>query len=112
VSADDEHPRLGAHPRAAGEDRVEDVERELVVGKEHQVEREPRLTAHRPHVRQRVGRGDRAEGFRIVDERRDDISREHEVAPVRHADNGRIVGERMIDNDVRAHVSRSDRMTR
>ena len=94
--------------RAAGEDRVEDLERQLVVGEEHEVEREPRLAAHRPHVRERVRRGDRAERVRIVDERRDHVGGEHEVAAARRVCTIAASSEiRVIDDDVRTHPSRS-----
>jgi hypothetical protein len=107
MAAHDRDACLRASFRASREDRVEHIEGELIVGKEHEVEREPGLAAHRPHVRQRVGRSDRSEREWVVDQRRDDVGGEHEIACGRDLDDRRVVGELVIDDDVAADVSRA-----
>ena len=55
-------------------------------------EREQRHAAHREHVVERVRRGDRAEGARVVDDRREEVDREDERALVVEPVDGRVVG--------------------
>ena len=65
----------------AGEHVSEHLGRQLF-GKRGDREREQRRAPHREDVVQRVGRGDRAEGARIVDERREEVDREDDRALV------------------------------
>ena len=46
-----------------------------VLGERRDRHREQDAAAHREDVRQRVGRGDLAEGPRVVDERREEVER-------------------------------------
>jgi hypothetical protein len=80
VAAHDVDPRLLRLERAAAQDLGEHVGRQRRVGKADDAERRQRHAAHRVHVGQRVRRGDRAEVERVVDDRREEVRREHERA--------------------------------
>ena len=74
----------------AGEDVTERLDRKLL-GKRRDGERQQRYPTHREHVVQRIRRCDRAKRARIVDERREEVDREHERALVIEPIHGGVV---------------------
>ena len=101
MTADDRRPRLGADLRGAAEDLAEHGEGQPIVGEEGQVEDKARGPAHRVDVRERVAGGDRPEGGRVVDDRRDHVGGQDEAAGpvVGEAHDGGVVGQRVTDPD-------------
>ena len=114
--ADDREPvlRLGVANRVAtrenrasstnallgpGEHLAEHLDRKLL-RKGGDRERQERRAAHRVHVVQRVRRGDGAERSRIVDERREEVDREHDRPLVVQAVHRRIVGRIETDEQI------------
>ena len=75
----------------SGEDVSEHLDRQLF-GKRGDRERHERRAAHREDVVQRVRRGDRAEGARVVDERREEVDGEDDRALVVQPVDRRVVG--------------------
>ena len=74
----------------AGEDVTEHLDRKLL-GKRRDGERQQRFSTHREHVVQRIRRCDRAKRARVVDERREEVDREHERALVIEPIHGGVV---------------------
>ena len=74
---------------AAGEDAFENFEVGFV-GKADQGQRGKRLSAHRIDVAQCIGRGDLAEGVRIVDDRGEEVDSLHQ----------RLIGRDLIHSGV------------
>ena len=66
-----------------------------------EVERRERRAAHRVDVAQRVGRGDRAEVVRLVDDGREEVRREDERALVVDPVHGGVVRRGAAHEDVR-----------
>ena len=91
VPAGEDRAGLAHLPVGGAEDRGDRLLRQLLreLGDR---EREQRPAAHREDVVQRVGRGDRPEVVRVVDERREEVEREDERGLVVEAVDGRVVG--------------------
>ena len=92
VAAGNRDSRGRAHRFAAGEDPADRVDRQLVDRHAHQRQREERRAAHRVDVGDRVGRGDRAEVVRIVDDRHEEVGRRDDRLPLVQLIHGRVVG--------------------
>ncbi len=75
----------------SGEDVSEHLDRKLL-GKRGDRERQERRAAHREDVVQRVRRGDRPEGARVVDERGEEVDGEDDRALVVQPVDRRVVG--------------------
>ena len=73
VAAGDRDAGARADRLAAFEDPADRLERQLVHRHADERQREERLPAHRVHVGDGVGRGDRAEVERIVDDRHEEV---------------------------------------
>ena len=75
MAARDRNPGFGADRFAARENQTHRLHRQLVERHADQGEGEQRRGAHRIDIGERVGRGDRAEVERIVDDRHEEIGR-------------------------------------
>jgi hypothetical protein len=84
------------------------------VGTEHvtrpaeQVERDQRLTAYRVDVGQRVGRGDPAEGARVVDDRSEEVHGRHDRSRGADPYDGSVVSVLDADQQVIGPVLRDE----
>ena len=82
-----------------GEDRGQHLHGQLLRERRDR-EREQRRPAHREHVVQRIGRGDRAVVGRVVDDGREEVEREDERALVVEPVDRGVVGRREPDEQV------------
>ena len=93
VAAGDRNAGARAHGFAAVEDAADRLDRQLVDGHPDERQREERRAAHRVDVGDRVGRGDRAEVVRIVDDRHEEVGRRDDgLAFVQLEDRGVVRG--------------------
>ena len=90
--------RLGA----AAQDLSEQLHRELRDRPADEVQREERPRAHRPHVGERVRRGDAAEPVRVVHDGREEVDRLDDRLGVREPVDGGVVAR--LGPDERARV--------
>ena len=77
-------------------------------GKRQYVQGDERLRAHREHVGKRVAGGNGAELVRVVDNRREEVERQHGRQVVAQAVHGAIVARLEPEHDVAVHLRRSD----
>ena len=100
VPAGDRAAGLGDDRGGGVEDRGDRLARE-VLGEGGDVDRQHDPPAHREHVAAGVGRGDRAEVGRVVDERREEVGGRHEGDVVADAVDGGVVERRQADEQRR-----------
>ncbi len=100
VAAGD-HPTAGrSHRGTAIEHLAEQLERQLVAGPGHQVQREQRSAAHGVHVAGRVGGGDATPGTGVVDDGGEEVGGRHQGASVGTAPHGSVVAGVDPDDEV------------
>jgi hypothetical protein len=101
VPADHHEPALRRDVGAARQHLAEHVERQLVAGPGHEVEREQRPAAHRVDVRHRVLGCDPAPGAGVVDDGGEEVGGHHERARSIQPPDGRVVTGLGADEEVR-----------
>ena len=102
VAAGDGNAGSLADRFAAVEDSAHRLERQLVDRHRHQRQREERTPAHGVDIRDGVGRGDRAEVERIVDDRHEEIGRRDD----------RLILADLIDRRVVARLDADQQLAR
>src|SRR5207249_444049 len=73
------------------QDPSQQLQRKLLYGPGHQVERGDRSAAHRVHVRHGVGRSDPSPVERVVDDGREEVDRLHQALPAWQEVDGGII---------------------
>jgi hypothetical protein len=101
MSPDDRAARVLRGRLAALQDAAQDVGTEPLQRERDEVQRGQRPSAHRVHVRQRVGRGDPAEVVRVIDDRREEVDGLDERQIRAHGEHGRVVGAGRADQQPR-----------
>ena len=91
VPARNRNAGRGAHRRAAGKDRPDDVERHFIEGDAENRERHDRLAAHRVDVGDRIGGGDASKIMRVVDDRHEEVGGRNDAGLVVELPDRRIV---------------------
>ncbi len=102
VAAEDGRAGEPRRLRAAAQDLSEQLHRELRDRPADEVQREERPRAHRPHVGERVRRGDAAEPVRVVHDGREEVDRLDDRLGVREPVHGGVVAR--LGPDERARV--------
>ena len=98
--------------RRAHEHLAEQFERQHVARPCRDVEREHRGTTHGVHVARRVRRGDASPRAGVVDDRREEVDRGHEGAPVRTSPDGGVVTGLRADQEVGVQTRGNHRLQR